>query len=539
MSGLTTQSPTPPEFVENSLLMRLPTEILIQIVKECSIWSLINLRETSCFFRRLSTPSVLYSKAKYSFEDTMSLLFYASIAKDQVLALKLLRNMRNIEIDFARRAGDTTGPTRMELKTMSPKDQLTHVLREPSLLLLSRHRRGGNVWYSALGWAAEKHLVCFMKFMFRKNPECVDNLDHEGRTPLHMAIKAGREEWAECLLEEYGADPNCHETSALILALNDPEISNQLVAKLLSKGALPDFRVELRGKFWTPLHASAAYRDAAVIQMILDHGVDPDPRQGDLGRGSTPLHLAALRKGGAEIVRALLRSGADYTLENEQGKNVFACLERSGNPAVIDLLEIMYQSDHKLTPGKRTYTHLAVQHGALEMLKMCIRDREDLEVEDGHGHRPLYTAIKFQQTKAAMLLTEAGAKEDYLMQKHGTSLLHFAASIPGLEFYRELLNKGSRLPFSADRKGFTPISIAAWAMEHPGRRQKGWRLRDGEKEALLLANVSEKQRELVKEARDVGARLGTIWDVGGDYQWNNEELDEEEDGDESEAVWYD
>ncbi|KAH8152534.1 uncharacterized protein LAJ45_03374 [Morchella importuna] len=528
-----------PQFVENSLLMRLPTEILIQIVKECSIWSLVNLRETSCFFRRLSAPSVLYNTVKNSYEDTMSLLFYAAMAKDQMLALKLLRNMKTIEIDFARRAGDTTGPTRVELKTMPPKEQLTHVLRDSSLLLSRPRRVGGTVWYTALGWAAEKHLVCFMKYIFRKNPGCVDDVDHEGRTPLHQAIKAGREEWAECLLEEYGADPNCHETSALILALSDPEISNQLVAKLLSKGALPDTKVQLRGKFWTPLHASAAYRDVAVVQMILDHQVDLDPRQGDQVRSSTPLHLAALRKGGAEIVRTLLRSGADYTLENEQGKNVFACLERSGNPAVIDLLEIMYQSGYELTPGKRTYIHLAVQHGALEVLKKCIKDGGDLEIEDGHGHRPLYTAIKFQQTKAAMLLTEAGAKEDYLMHKHGTSLLHFAATIPGLEFYKELLNKGSRLPFSVDRKGFTPIAIAAWAMEHPGRRQKGWKLRDGEREALLLAKVNEKQRELAKEASDVGAKLGTIWDVGGEYVWDNEELDEEEEGDESEDVWYD
>ncbi|KAI5844375.1 ankyrin repeat-containing domain protein [Morchella snyderi] len=273
--------------------------------------------------------------------------------------------------------------------------------------------------------------------------------------------------------------------------------------------------------------------------MILDHGANPDSTQGDYGKSSTPLHLAALRKGGAEIVRVLLMSGADYTLENGKGKNVFACLERSGNPAVVDLLEIMYQSGHRLTPGKRTYTHLAVQHGALEVLKMCIRDGENLEIEDGHGHRPLYTAIKFQQTKAAMLLTEAGAKEDYLMQKYGTSLLHFAATIPGLEFYRELLSKGSRLPFSEDRKGSTPIKIAAWSMEHPGRRKKDWKLRDGEKEAFLLAKVSVRQRELVKEALDVGAILGTIWDLGRDYEWNNEALDEEEDGDESEDAWYD
>ena len=65
----------------------------------------------------------------------------------------------------------------------------------------------------------------------------------------------------------------------------------------------------------TPLHVAAAYGYPAIVQMLLEAGVDAGERGPN---GNTPL-LYAAQGGHAEVVKMLLQAGADPDAQNDVG----------------------------------------------------------------------------------------------------------------------------------------------------------------------------------------------------------------------------
>ena len=106
-----------------------------------------------------------------------------------------------------------------------------------------------------------------------------------GETPLHGALsKAGRPYYLFTvrLLLENGADVN---------------------AKTIAGSETDSFMRDIRNRGETPLHRAAAYADAAIIEILLEHGADREARD---AFGDSPLTWASHHLRPGRILSLLL-----------------------------------------------------------------------------------------------------------------------------------------------------------------------------------------------------------------------------------------
>ena len=128
----------------------------------------------------------------------------------------------------------------------------------------------------------------------------VDAYSPDGFTALHFAAFFGQSETGRALLAA-GASPNAVARNAMVVQ---------------------------------PLHSSAAAGHLAISQALLDSGADVNARQGG---GYMPLH-EAIGRDDAALVKLFLASGADPSLQLDDGRDAHALAAERANPEVLALL---------------------------------------------------------------------------------------------------------------------------------------------------------------------------------------------------------
>jgi ankyrin repeat protein len=103
--------------------------------------------------------------------------------------------------------------------------------------------------------------------------------------------------------------------------------------RLLAAGANPN-AVAANGSRVQPLHSAVAGRATDVVRLLLRSGADVDARQEG---GFTPLHGAA-NAGDPELVLLLLDAGAALDATTDEGLSALAIAERGGHDRAAQLL---------------------------------------------------------------------------------------------------------------------------------------------------------------------------------------------------------
>ncbi|NP_001268010.1 inward rectifying shaker-like K+ channel [Vitis vinifera] len=171
-----------------------------------------------------------------------------------------------------------------------------------------------------------------------------NELDSNGRTPLHIAASKGREQCAHLLLE-YGANPNGKDSEGIV-PLWDAilERDESMIKLLMDNGAK------------IPLSNVGQYACTAVERNNLDLLKDLVRFGGDVthpsSSGTTALH-AATSEANIEIVKFLLDQGADVDKLDNDGWTPRTLADQQGHEEIKVLFQTKRETK-KLTPVPAT-----------------------------------------------------------------------------------------------------------------------------------------------------------------------------------------
>lgn len=130
---------------------------------------------------------------------------------------------------------------------------------------------------------------------------------------------------------------------------------------------------------YTPLGAAVAAGDTDSVFALLEHA-DPDPN-GFGGAGWAPLHLAA-RRSSPEVVRALLRAGADLDRRDERNgwTPLLHAIHMRNRPAARELLEAGAEVDRRSESGV-TPLFMAAGYGMEGVVRQLLERGADPRAE--------------------------------------------------------------------------------------------------------------------------------------------------------------
>jgi ankyrin repeat protein len=137
-------------------------------------------------------------------------------------------------------------------------------------------------------------------YMLDHAPELLHEFSYDGWSPLHLAAFFGAYDTAELLIKR-GSDVNAFSRNNLVNM---------------------------------PIHAAAAAKRTAIVQLLLANGADPNVQQRG---GWTPL-LQAVDNYNIGMVKLLLDYGADPGIAQHQGKNAIQLAEEKQYEDIAELL---------------------------------------------------------------------------------------------------------------------------------------------------------------------------------------------------------
>jgi ankyrin repeat protein len=172
----------------------------------------------------------------------------------------------------------------------------------------------------------------------------VNTLDEKGLHGLHVALRADSLEVAIYLATLTGVNVDSltpQGESPLMIALLRGHFT--VAQALVKHGA------DVNKPGWTPLHYAATHAgpDAlAQVAFLLENHAYIDAESPN---GTTPLMMAA-QYGEPEVLRLLLKEGADARLANQQKLTAIDFAQRGSRPTSAEILRAHLQASP--TPGK-------------------------------------------------------------------------------------------------------------------------------------------------------------------------------------------
>ncbi len=243
------------------------------------------------------------------------------------------------------------------------------------------------------------------------------------------------------------------------------------------------------------LHAAVGATCAAGVEILLRRGVDPNTRLGE-DLIPTPLSSAAV-SGSSEIVRALLRAGADpHARINAVRQTALHAAAAAGHPEIV--LALLWSGSPVSIRDANGRTPLHYAAWSPDTVRALLERGADPNARDASESTPLMRkgtiGVWPRQTDRAeslRLLLEAGANP-HAHTERGETALTAAASAGDVDGAAVLLEAGAD-PNGAHRLGPTPLWFARAAQRSYGFLQAA--------ELLMRLRAAEAGKNLAQRKR--------------------------------------
>ncbi|XP_058459318.1 uncharacterized protein LOC131435441 [Malaya genurostris] len=244
-------------------------------------------------------------------------------------------------------------------------------------------------------------------------------------------------------------------------------------------------------KQWTALHYASKAANRDVVSFIINQGLNAS--QEDM-YGQNPLHIAA-EHGRTSNVRCLLKNSNHYIdKKNNYGKTAVHLAAANGRTDTVELL-LKYKANPFLhdnygatplyfaimsnhidvvklflpknspaniivTKGGYSALHAAAELGHLELVKILLESKSDVNATNDKNWMPLHAASLNGHTEVVKMLIQHGADVNCKILD-GCTPLHYAVETGRLEITKQLLEHGAYVDPKDKTFNNTPLHYAA------------------------------------------------------------------------------
>jgi ankyrin repeat protein len=254
--------------------------------------------------------------------------------------------------------------------------------------------------------AASKRDVAAVRALLAQKVD-VNAPDVQGTPALHAAARLDDIDIARLLLEA-GADAklaNRYGVTPLTLATSNG--SPAMMRMLLDAGADPG-AVDPAGE--TMLMIAARVGVLEAVQLLIDRGAKVDAK--DATYQQTAL-MVAVRENRLPIVKALIDQGADVNARTRTGQTPQWVLPNSvpgfGHGVGIVRGGLPPRGSRQPIPGSLSPLLYAARDGRLEIARILVAAKADINQTDANAITPLITAIVNNRVDVARFLIDSGA----------------------------------------------------------------------------------------------------------------------------------
>ncbi len=265
-----------------------------------------------------------------------------------------------------------------------------------------------------------------VKILLDSGYDINSQINEDKDSVLLAAIKLGYDATAG-RLAKMGANVDQKDKSgATSLLLAVEKSKTDLVAALLQE------KTDVNQFNSTLLHIAVKHKNANLIQLLVDSGIKMNEKNKD---DQHPLELA-VETNNLSLIELLLKNGAEIDKAGKDGNTVLSTAIKANNQKLAELA-IKYKAN--VNQFGSTLIHIAINNNDLELAKLLIDNKIEINKADKAGSYPLELAINTNNLDLVELLLKNKADVDQRKKEKETALT--SAIIQGNYKLSELLLK--------------------------------------------------------------------------------------------------
>lgn len=296
----------------------------------------------------------------------------------------------------------------LSIAELTPLRDLVHLLKAiptvgkqlPTKQIQAQDENGDNILHFLAEIGYDDLIL-----LYREALDPLHIANYAGMTPLHKAAANSNYGTVAVLLDlgsNISALDNRNESALHYSIHAGTSISQSIIRLLLSRNA--DVTLPNIGDF-TPLHGAViSHQDPTIIQLLIDSGAHVNARAGR--KRWTPIFYAA-RFSHETPGEVLASAGADLEGRMEQSQDHLFSRQRG-----IDILKVLLRAGADLTvrdKEDRTILMETARLGADDSVRLLLKAGANVDEVDGQSRTALFHAVMRGNRSTAKRLMEAGA----------------------------------------------------------------------------------------------------------------------------------